>query len=77
MSLLETHLKRLQLAPKRLIFPEGADPRILQAARQYATRGCGEPILLGDRAEIKDRALRLDLRLDGLRILEPERDDRF
>jgi phosphate acetyltransferase len=80
MPLLETHLAHLQQQPRRIIFPEGTDPRILQAARQYATRGCGEPILLGDRGEIKLRAKRLDLRLDGIRIFEPERTeelDRF
>lgn len=65
----------LQRHPKRIVFPEGSDPRIIQAARQLATRRLGAPILLGDRAEIKERAQRLDIRLDGIRILEPERSD--
>jgi phosphate acetyltransferase len=75
MSLLESLLGKLQRHPKRVVFPEGGDPRIIQAARQFATRRCGVPVLLGDRAEIKDRALRLDIRLDGIRIMEPQRSD--
>jgi len=75
MSLLDSLLAKLQRHPKRIVFPEGGDPRIIQAARQLATRRCGVPVLLGDRAEIKDRAQRLDIRLDGMRIIEPDRSD--
>lgn len=75
MSFLDSLLGKLQRHPKRVVFPEGTDPRIIQAARQFATRRCGVPVLLGDRAEIKDRANRLDIRLDGIRIMEPERSD--
>src|SRR5690606_16187270 len=66
---------KLQRHPKRVVFPEGTDPRVLQAARAFATRRLGVPILLGDRAEIKSRAERLDVRLDGIRIVEPERSE--
>ncbi|HKJ90821.1 MAG TPA: phosphate acyltransferase [Oceanipulchritudo sp.] len=75
MSLLESLQGKLQRHPKRIVFPEGADPRIIQTARQFATRRCGVPVLLGDRAEIKERASRLDIRLDGIRIMEPSRSD--
>lgn len=77
MSIIDQLTSRLQRHPKRIVFPEGADPRIMQTARQFATRRLGAPILLGDRAEIKQRAARLDIRLDGIRILEPERSDDF
>ncbi len=75
MSLLESLQGKLQRHPKRIVFPEGGDPRIIQTARQFATRRCGVPVLLGDRAEIKERASRLDVRLDGIRIMEPSRSD--
>ena len=77
MSLIETLAERLTRHPKRVVFPEGSDSRILQAARQFATRKLGVPILLGDRTVIKENAARLDLRLDGLRIIEPARADEF
>ncbi len=75
MSLLNSLTAQLQRHPKKIVFPEGADPRIIQAARQFATWRCGMPILLGDRAEIKERAKRLDVRLDGIRIMEPGRNE--
>jgi len=70
-------IERLQRHPKRIVFPEGADPRILQAARQWVTRRMGAPILLGDRALIKATAAKLDINLQGMRVIEPERSEDF
>lgn len=75
MSLINRLSVRLQNHPKRVVYPEGTDPRIIQAARQYATRGLGVPILLGDRTRIKINAARLDIKLDGVKIIEPARSD--
>jgi phosphate acetyltransferase len=75
MSLLESLTAKLQRHPKRIVFPEGNEPRIIQAARQLSSWRCGVPVLLGDRAEIKNLAARLDVRLDGIRILDPGRSD--
>lgn len=77
MSLLDTLTAKLQRHPKRIVFPEGSDPRIIQAARQLVTWRCGVPVLLGNRVEIKDRANRLDVRLDGIRIIDPGRSDDY
>ena len=73
MPLIAKLAERLKRHPKRVVFPEGSDPRILQAARKFATRGLGVPILLGDRAQIKANAERLDISLDRIRIIEPRR----
>lgn len=75
MSLIPKLVGKLQRHPKRVVFPEGADPRILQAARQWVTRRMGVPILLGDRSEIKRTAARLDLNIEGMRLIEPARSD--
>jgi phosphate acetyltransferase len=75
MPLLPKLIDRLQRHPKRIVFPEGADPRILQAARQWVTRRMGAPVLLGDRKTIKDAAARLSLDLKGMRIIEPARSE--
>ena len=56
MSLIDKLTERLKRHPKRVVFAEGSDPRIIQAARQYATARLGAPILLGDRVEIKENA---------------------
>jgi phosphate acetyltransferase len=75
MPLITKLAERLKRHPKRVVFPEGSDPRILQAARKFATRGLGAPILLGDRAKIKSNAEKLDISLDRIRIIEPRRSD--
>ena len=75
MSLISKLTERLKCHPKRVVFPEGSDSRIIQAARKFATRGLGIPILLGDRATIKKNAEALDLNLQHIRIIEPNRSE--
>jgi phosphate acetyltransferase len=73
MPLISKLAERLKRHPKRVAFPEGTDPRILQAARKFAARGLGIPVLLGDRATIKSNAEKLNISLDHIRIVEPLR----
>ncbi|MDX1952993.1 MAG: phosphate acyltransferase [Verrucomicrobiota bacterium] len=64
-------IEKLQRHPKRIVFPEGTEPRVLQAARQFYSLRCGVPILLGDRTAVKQAAERLNLSLEGVRIINP------
>jgi len=64
--------EKLQRHPKRIVFPEGNEPRILQAARQFAALRLGVPMLLGDRAKIKEAAQQLSISLEGIRVIAPE-----
>ena len=71
MSLINNLCLRLERHPKRVVFPEGNDVRILQAARKFAAKKLGVPILLGNRIEIKELANKLDIKLDHIRIIDP------
>ena len=64
-------IEKLQRHPKRVVFPEGTEPRILQAARQFYSLRLGAPILLGDRTKIKQAAAQLNVSLEGVRIINP------
>ena len=64
-------IEKLQRHPKRIVFPEGTEPRVLQAARQFYSLRCGAPILLGDRTKIKEAAENLNVSLEGVRIINP------
>ena len=64
-------IEKLQRHPKRVVFPEGTEPRVLQAARQFFSLRLGVPILLGERAKVKDAAERLNVSLEGVRIINP------
>ncbi len=75
MSLISRLSARLQNHPKRIVFPEGTDARVIQAARQFVVKKLGVPILVGDRQRIKVNAARLNISLEGIRVVEPERSD--
>jgi phosphate acetyltransferase len=64
-------IEKLQRHPKRIVFPEGTEPRVLQAARQFYSLRLGAPILLGDRTKIKEAAAGLNVSLEGVRIVNP------
>jgi phosphate acetyltransferase len=64
-------IEKLQRHPKRIVFPEGTEPRVLQAARQFYSLRLGSPILLGDRTKIKEAAAGLNVSLEGVRIINP------
>ena len=64
-------IEKLQRHPKRIVFPEGTEPRILQAARQFYSLRLGVPILLGDRTRIKEAAAQLNVNLEGIRMINP------
>jgi len=68
-------IEKLQRHPKRIVFPEGLEPRVLQAARQYHSLRLGAPILLGDRTKIKEIAAALSVSLEGIRIINPSESD--
>jgi phosphate acetyltransferase len=64
-------IEKLQRHPKRVVFPEGEEPRILQAARQFHALRLGVPILLGEQARVKEAADKLNIPLDGVRVINP------
>jgi phosphate acetyltransferase len=64
-------MEKLQRHPKRVVFPEGEEPRILQAARQYYALRLGVPILLGDKDKIAAMARDLNISLEGIRVISP------
>ncbi len=68
-------IEKLQRHPKRVVFPEGTEPRILQAARQFHSLRLGIPMLLGDRGAIKEAAAQLEVSLEGVRIIDPQQSE--
>jgi phosphate acetyltransferase len=64
-------IEKLQRHPKRVVFPEGEEPRILQAARQFYALRLGAPIVLGDAAKVKAVADGLNIPLEGIRVINP------
>jgi len=57
--------------PKTIVFPEGEYPKIINAARSLSDEGIAQPILIGKEEEIRAVAKELDIRLEGLTIVDP------
>ena len=68
-------IEKLQRHPKRVVFPEGEEPRILQAARQYCALRLGAPIVLGEQEKVKEVAESLNVSLEGIRVINPARSE--
>ena len=64
-------IEKLQRHPKRIVFPEGTEPRVLQAARQFYALRLGVPILLGEKARIAEAAEAQNISLEGIRTINP------
>jgi malate dehydrogenase (oxaloacetate-decarboxylating)(NADP+) len=63
--------------PKRLVFAEGEDERVLRAAQTLIDDGIAQPILLGRRDVIATKVKEMGLRLDlgrAVRVLDPSSD---
>lgn len=70
-------IEKMQRHPKRVVFPEGEEPRVLQAARQFYALRMGVPILLGDPEKVKAAADKLNIALEGIRIINPATSEDF
>jgi phosphate acetyltransferase len=66
-------VKKAQLHKKRIVLPEGAEPRTIQAAAICQARGIADCILLAKREEVEAVAKNLGITLpDDLQIMDPE-----
>jgi len=72
MSFIESVFRRLRRHPKRIVFPEGENLRVIMAGRSFYELGMGVPILLGRKAVIADLAQRERLSLDHVGVINPE-----
>ncbi|MDP3278186.1 MAG: NADP-dependent malic enzyme [Deltaproteobacteria bacterium] len=57
--------------PRRVVFPEGEVDKIIRAAVILSDEGIARPVLLGRRDIIAQRALSLDLDIEGVEIVHP------
>jgi len=58
--------------PKRIVFPEGTEPKIIRSATLAVSEGIAKPILLGKKEIIEKIAAENDYDLTGIEIVDPE-----
>ncbi len=71
---------RARSDPKRVVYAEGEDERVLRAVQQVLDDGLAKPIIIGRREVVSRRIERLNLRLkldDGVTLVDPQDDPRY
>src|SRR6187399_2764051 len=71
MRFIETVFQKLKRHPKRIVFPEGTEPRVLRAAARFVKLQLGAPVVLGKKDEIEKVALAEGISLDHVGIIDP------
>jgi phosphate acetyltransferase len=66
-----TLLEHLRRHPKRVVFTEGEDARVIEAAERLVKEEVITPILLGNKERIRAIAIQHDLSLKFIHIIDP------
>ena len=72
MSFIDTIFAKLRRHPKRIVFPDGDDPRVVRACHAFYEKKVGIPVLIGNREVIERVALAEKVSLDHVAIVNPE-----
>ena len=75
MKFIESVFEKLRRHPKRIVFPEGAEPRVLEAAVRFHRMQLGAPILLGDEDQIQRQADKHGFDLARVGVIDPKKAD--
>ena len=71
MKLLEQCREQCRQNPRRIVFPDACDARVLHAANRLKEEGWAEPILIGSPFELRDMAHHSGVALPCLTIIDP------
>ncbi len=64
-------INKAKTNPKRVVFPEGEEEKILRAAQILIKENIATPILLGDKKEVKRKIQEMNLDLGDIKIIDP------
>ena len=70
-------IEKLKASPKRIVFTEGTDPRILEASARLLSGTFLTPILVGDPNEVQAAAEKAGFNIRGAEIINPATYDKM
>ena len=76
MSIIEQIRSRARQDPRRIVLPEGDEPRTVEAAARVFREGIARPVLLGERGRIEETAAARGVDLAGIETVDPADDPR-
>jgi malate dehydrogenase (oxaloacetate-decarboxylating)(NADP+) len=76
-EMMRFYIHKAQKAPKRIVFPEGQEDKILRATNIIVEEKIATPILLGSRTIITQRISDLGLDIGDVEIINPKKSPKF
>lgn len=76
-ELMRLMVNKARTQPKRIVFVEGMEEKILKASRILKDDGIAFPILLGNPEKIQAKADEEGISLDGIEIINPRKSDKL
>ncbi|MBQ9063777.1 MAG: phosphate acetyltransferase [Eubacterium sp.] len=70
-------IEKLKKSPKKIVFTEGTDPRILEATSRLLAGNFLKPVLVGNEEAILKAAEEAGFNVNGAEIIDPQNYDRF
>jgi phosphate acetyltransferase len=58
--------------PKRIVYPEATDPRVLRAAARMVEMRMSKPVLIGSAPAVESKAQELGVKLSHIEIVDPK-----
>ncbi|MBI2420009.1 MAG: phosphate acetyltransferase, partial [Ignavibacteriales bacterium] len=71
-EILRRIIEKAKKQPRKIVFPEGEQLKILQAAQILVDEGIAYPVLIGNPQKIKELTDEHNIQTDGFEIVDPE-----
>lgn len=65
-------IKKLKAHPRKIVFTEGTDPRILEASARLLSGTFLTPVLVGDEKAVQEAAEEAGFNIRGAQVIDPE-----
>ena len=76
-NLFGSMINKLRAHPRKIIFPEGTDPRILEASARLLSGTFLTPVLIGNPDKIREAAEEIFFNVRGAEIIDPDTFDQM
>jgi malate dehydrogenase (oxaloacetate-decarboxylating)(NADP+) len=70
-EVMRSFIHKARKSPKKIVFPEGEETKILRAAQIVLEENIAHPVLVGDPIVIKQKAKETGTNLEGIQIINP------
>jgi len=76
-NLFRSMINKLRAHPRKIIFPEGTDPRVLEASARLLSGTFLTPVLIGNPEKIMEAAEEIFFNVRGAEIIDPDNFDKM